>query len=145
MQTPCPSSPLFLEWPRFDLEAPRGPGLFDEVGGDRGDPGRIDIKVVGAIGKPRARNRHADDPLHDEQRGLAQSMARNLGPAGIHVALIIVDGVIGGPVTRSRFPDRPDDFFIDPAGIAATAASLVKQDRSAWSFEVETRPFKEKW
>jgi NAD(P)-dependent dehydrogenase (short-subunit alcohol dehydrogenase family) len=79
------------------------------------------------------------------QRALAESMARHLGPAGIHVALIVVDGVVGGPITRSRFADRPNDAFIDPAGVAAIAASLVKQDRSAWSFEVEARPFKEKW
>jgi NAD(P)-dependent dehydrogenase (short-subunit alcohol dehydrogenase family) len=79
------------------------------------------------------------------QRALAESMARHLWPAGIHVALIVVDGVVGGPVTRSRFTDRPDDFFIDPAGVAAIAADLVGQDRAAWSFEVEARPFKEKW
>ena len=79
------------------------------------------------------------------QRALAESMARHLWPVGIHVALIIVDGVVGGPVTRARIGDRPDDFYIDPAGVAAIAADLVKQDRSAWSFEVEARPFKEKW
>ena len=79
------------------------------------------------------------------QRALAESMARHLGPSGIHVALIVVDGVVGGPVTRSRFVDRPNDAFIDPAGVAAIAASLIKQDRSAWSFEVEARPYKEKW
>jgi NAD(P)-dependent dehydrogenase (short-subunit alcohol dehydrogenase family) len=79
------------------------------------------------------------------QRALAESMARHLWPAGIHVALIVVDGVVGGPVTRSRFTGRDDDFFIDPAGVAAIAADLVKQDRAAWSFEVEARPFKEKW
>jgi NAD(P)-dependent dehydrogenase (short-subunit alcohol dehydrogenase family) len=79
------------------------------------------------------------------QRALAESMARHLWPAGIHVALIVVDGVVGGPVTRSRFTDRADDFFIAPDGVAAIAADLVKQDRSAWSFEVEARPFKEKW
>jgi len=79
------------------------------------------------------------------QRALAESMARHLWPAGLHVALIVVDGVVGGPVTRSRFQERPDDFFIDPAGVATIAADLVAQDRSAWSFEVEARPFKEKW
>jgi NAD(P)-dependent dehydrogenase (short-subunit alcohol dehydrogenase family) len=79
------------------------------------------------------------------QRALAESMARHLWPAGIHVALIVVDGVVGSPVTRARFQDRPDDFYIDPAGVAAITADLVKQDRSAWSFEVEARPFKEKW
>jgi len=79
------------------------------------------------------------------QRALAESIARHLWPAGVHVALIVVDGVVGGPVTRSRFQERPDDFFIDPAGVATIAADLVAQDRSAWSFEVEARPFKEKW
>jgi NAD(P)-dependent dehydrogenase (short-subunit alcohol dehydrogenase family) len=79
------------------------------------------------------------------QRALAESMGRHLWPAGIHVALIVVDGVVGGPVTRSRFTDRADDFFIDPAGVATIAADLVKQDRAAWSFEVEARPYKEKW
>jgi NAD(P)-dependent dehydrogenase (short-subunit alcohol dehydrogenase family) len=79
------------------------------------------------------------------QRALAESMARHLWPAGIHVALIVVDGVVGGPVTRARIGDRPDEFFIDPAGVAAIAADLVKQNRSSWSFEVEARPFKEKW
>jgi NAD(P)-dependent dehydrogenase (short-subunit alcohol dehydrogenase family) len=79
------------------------------------------------------------------QRALAESMGRHLWPVGIHVALIVVDGVVGGPVTRARFQDRPDHFYIAPAGVAAIAADLVKQDRSAWSFEVEARPFKEKW
>jgi NAD(P)-dependent dehydrogenase (short-subunit alcohol dehydrogenase family) len=79
------------------------------------------------------------------QRALAESMARHLWPVGIHVALIVVDGVVGGPVTRSRFTDRSDEFFIDPGGVAAIAAGLVRQERSAWSFEVEARPFKEKW
>jgi NAD(P)-dependent dehydrogenase (short-subunit alcohol dehydrogenase family) len=79
------------------------------------------------------------------QSALAESMARHLWPAGVHVALIVVDGVVGGPVTRSRFKDRPDDFYIAPAGVGAISADLVKQDRSAWSFQVEARPFKEKW
>jgi NAD(P)-dependent dehydrogenase (short-subunit alcohol dehydrogenase family) len=79
------------------------------------------------------------------QSALAESMARHLWPAGVHVALIVVDGVVGGPVTRSRFKDRPDDFYITPAGVGAISADLVKQDRSAWSFQVEARPFKEKW
>src|SRR5208337_3945316 len=98
--------------------------------------GRGAIVVAGAT---------AFAPAKMAQRGLAESMARHLWPAGIHVALIIVDGVVGGPVTRSRFAGRPDEAFIDPAGVAAIAADLVKQDRSAWSFEVEARPYAEKW
>ncbi len=104
------------------------------------------IVVVGATASRRgAAGAAAFAQAKMAQRALAESMARHLGPAGIHVALIIVDGIVGGPKTRARFPDRPDDAFIAPAGVAAIAASLVKQDRSAWSFEVEARPFAEKW
>jgi NAD(P)-dependent dehydrogenase (short-subunit alcohol dehydrogenase family) len=104
------------------------------------------IIVVGATASRRgAAGAAAFAQSKMAQRALAESTARHLWPAGIHVALIVVDGVVGGPVTRARFTDRPDDFYIDPSGVAAIAADLVKQDRSAWSFEVEARPFKEKW
>ncbi len=104
------------------------------------------IVVVGATASRRGvAGTAAFAPAKMAQRGLAESMARHLWPAGIHVALIIVDGVVGGPVTRSRFADRPDDSFIAPAGVADIAANLVRQDRSAWSFEVEARPYAEKW
>ncbi len=72
-------------------------------------------------------------------------MARHLGPAGIHVSLSVVDGSVRTPATTTRFPDRPQDAFIAPAAVAEIAASLVAQDRSAWSFEVEARPYAEKW
>jgi NAD(P)-dependent dehydrogenase (short-subunit alcohol dehydrogenase family) len=108
--------------------------------------GQGSIIVVGATASRRgAAGAAAFAQAKMAQRALAESMARHLWPAGIHVALIVVDGVVGGPVTRSRFTDRPDDFFIDPAGVAVIAADLVKQNRAAWSFEVEARPFKEKW
>ena len=108
--------------------------------------GRGAIIVVGATASRRgAAGTAAFAQAKMAQRALAELMARHLWPAGIHVALIVVDGVVGGPVTRSRFTDKADDFFIDPAGVAAIAADLVKQDRTAWSFEVEARPFKEKW
>ncbi len=104
------------------------------------------IIVVGATASRRgAAGAAAFAQAKTAQRALAESMARHLGPSGIHVALIIVDGIVGGPVTRARFADRPGEAFIDPAGVAAIAADLVKQDRTAWSFEVEARPFKEKW
>ena len=84
-------------------------------------------------------------PAKAAQRALAQSMARSLWPLGIHVALIVVDGIVDIPRTRERMKDKPDDFFISPEGVAAIAADLVRQDRSAWSFEVEARPFGETW
>ncbi|HMN22666.1 MAG TPA: SDR family NAD(P)-dependent oxidoreductase [Ottowia sp.] len=79
------------------------------------------------------------------QRTLAESMARHWWSAGIHVALIIIDGVVDLPRTRQRMSERPDSFFVQPDGVAAIAWSLTQQDRSAWSFEVQARPFGEKW
>jgi NAD(P)-dependent dehydrogenase (short-subunit alcohol dehydrogenase family) len=79
------------------------------------------------------------------QRALAESMARHLWPAGIHVSLVVIDGVVDLPSTRARMPDKPDDFFVRPVDVAATVHHIVRQPRSAWSFEVEARPFGESW
>jgi NAD(P)-dependent dehydrogenase (short-subunit alcohol dehydrogenase family) len=79
------------------------------------------------------------------QKSLAESMARHLWPSGIHVALVIVDGVVDLEATRKRMPDKPDSFFAKPDDIADTAFRLTEQHRSAWSFEVEARPFGETW
>jgi NAD(P)-dependent dehydrogenase (short-subunit alcohol dehydrogenase family) len=79
------------------------------------------------------------------QRSLAQSMARQLWPQGIYVSLVIVDGMVDLPRTRKMMPDKPDEFFIKPDDLAATAFALTVQPRSAWSFEVEARPFGESW
>ena len=79
------------------------------------------------------------------QRSLAQSMARHLGPSGIHVAIVIVDGVIDLPRTRKMMPDRPDDAFLAPDAIADTIYRLTRQDRSAWTFELDVRPYSESW
>ena len=58
---------------------------------------------------------------------------------------MIIDAVIDVPWTRKAFADRPDDFFIQPDAIADTVFHLVNQDRSAWTFEVDLRPFGEVW
>ena len=84
-------------------------------------------------------------PAKAAQRSLAESMARKLWPCGIHVALVIVDGVVDLPRTRQAMPGKPDDFFVDPDGVAAIALQLSEQPRRAWSFEVEARPWGEKW
>jgi hypothetical protein len=72
-------------------------------------------------------------------------MARHLWPQKIHVSLIIVDGVVDLPRTREILKDKPDDFFVAPEGVADLAFQLTVQPPSAWSFEVEARPFKEAW
>ena len=61
------------------------------------------------------------------------------------MALIIVDGVVDLPRTRERMNDKPDEFFVKPMGVADIASSLVRQDKSAWTFEAEARPFGETW
>jgi NAD(P)-dependent dehydrogenase (short-subunit alcohol dehydrogenase family) len=84
-------------------------------------------------------------PTKAAQRILAEAIARDLGPKGVHVAYIVIDAVIDVPWTRERFKEKADDFFIKPAAIADEAWHVVHQDRSAWSFNVELRPFHEPW
>jgi len=79
------------------------------------------------------------------QRSLAESMARHLWPDGIHVSLVIVDGVVDLPKTREQMPDKPDSYFVSPDDLAEISFALTRQPRSAWSFEVEARPFGEVW
>ncbi|MEN8194935.1 MAG: SDR family NAD(P)-dependent oxidoreductase [Pseudomonadota bacterium] len=79
------------------------------------------------------------------QRSLAESMARHLWPTRIHVSLVIIDGVIDLERTRKRMPDKPGDFFLQAADIAETVWQTTRQSPSAWSFEVEARPFGENW
>ncbi|MFL5297768.1 MAG: SDR family NAD(P)-dependent oxidoreductase [Phenylobacterium sp.] len=84
-------------------------------------------------------------PTKAAQRILAESLARDLGPKGVHVAYIMIDAVIDVPWARERYQDAPDDFFIKPAAIADEAWHVAHQDRSAWSFLVEVRPYRETW
>jgi NAD(P)-dependent dehydrogenase (short-subunit alcohol dehydrogenase family) len=76
-------------------------------------------------------------------RGLAQSAARELMPKGIHVAHIVVDGSVRGG-HRPDPPDRPDST-LDPDAIAQSYMDLLRQHRSAWSWELEVRPWLEKF
>jgi len=84
-------------------------------------------------------------PTKAAQRILAEAVARDLGPGGVHVAYVVVDAVIDLEWTRKRFHGRPDEFFIKPRAIVDEIWHVVHQDRSAWSFNVELRPFGENW
>src|SRR5882672_5829468 len=84
-------------------------------------------------------------PTKAAQRILAEALARELGPKGVHVAYVLIDAVIDLAWTRQRWPDRHDEFFIKPAAIADEIWHVAHQDRSAWSFNVELRPFGETW
>jgi NAD(P)-dependent dehydrogenase (short-subunit alcohol dehydrogenase family) len=84
-------------------------------------------------------------PTKAAQRILAESMARSLGPQGVHVAVLAIDAAIDLEWTRRRAPDAPDEFFCKPADIATEAWHLVHQPRSAWTFDVTIRPDRENW
>jgi NAD(P)-dependent dehydrogenase (short-subunit alcohol dehydrogenase family) len=76
-------------------------------------------------------------------RGLAQSMARELSPQGIHVAHFVIDGSIRNP-GRSEPPDKPDSM-LDPDAIAENYLHALRQPRSAWTWEIELRPWVERF
>ena len=81
-------------------------------------------------------------------RALAQSMARELGPQNIHVAHVVVDGAIDTEWIKTNFPERyagGPDVVVDPDDIAEVSWQLHRQKRSAWTFEMDLRPWKETW
>ncbi|MGA8058756.1 MAG: SDR family NAD(P)-dependent oxidoreductase [Candidatus Binataceae bacterium] len=78
-------------------------------------------------------------------RGLAQVMARDLGPQGIHVAYINVDGPIDMPAIHQMRPNIEQEDMLAPSAIAETYWHLAHQHRSAWTQELDVRPFKEKF
>ncbi len=82
-------------------------------------------------------------------RALAQSMARELGPEGIHVAHVVIDGAIDTEFIRSNFPERAalkgQDGILDPEAIAEVYWQLHTQTRSAWTHEMDLRPWMERW
>jgi NAD(P)-dependent dehydrogenase (short-subunit alcohol dehydrogenase family) len=76
-------------------------------------------------------------------RGLAQSLARELSPQGLHIAHVVIDGGIRS-ASRSEPPDKPDSM-LDPDAIAQTYLNLLQQHRSAWAWEIELRPWLERF
>ena len=106
--------------------------------------GRGVILFTGATAGIKAGARSvAFGPGNFAKRGLAQSLARDLGPKGIHVAWINIDGGIDLP-HRQR-PNTTKEDLLNPDSIAETYWHLAHQDRSAWTMEMELRPFKEKF
>ena len=84
-------------------------------------------------------------PTKAAQRILAESMARTMGPRGVHVAYLVIDAAIDLAWQRKNNPDKPDDYFCHPNDIAAEVWHLAHQPKSAWSFRSEIRPFAEVW
>ena len=84
-------------------------------------------------------------PTKAAQRILAESMARDLGPKGIHVAYVMIDAVIDLRWTRRSRPHLKDEDFAKPDDLAESIFQVSQQPRSAWTFNMDLRPFKENW
>ena len=84
-------------------------------------------------------------PSKAAQRILLESIARDVGPLGVHAAFVAIDAVIDVPWAREMFKDKPDDFFSRPVDIAQVCYDVAHQPRSAWSSDIMIRPFGETW
>jgi len=105
--------------------------------------GRGQLIVVGATASLRGKPKTAGfAAAKAAQRSLAQSLARQCGPEGIHVSLLIIDGAIDDANTASGRPQPPR---LRPEDIAREAVHLTRQDPSAWTFELDLRPSQETW
>ena len=110
------------------------------------EAGRGAILVTGNTSTYRGKSFFAGfAPTKAAQRILAESMARSLGPKGVHVSYLAIDAVIDVPWTRKSQPDKPDSYFCLPADIADECWHLAHQPRSAWTFDVMIRPDAEVW
>ena len=78
-------------------------------------------------------------------RSYSQSLAKELGPEGIHVAHLIIDGLIDNERTKGLNPNAPPENFINSVSIAKSIIHVVEQDKSCWTFEWDVRPYNEKW
>jgi short-subunit dehydrogenase len=113
---------------------------------DMRSAGGGNIVIIGATASKRGSAAFAAfASAKGAQYNLAQSLARHLGPEGIHVSYAVIDGVIALERTRARLPDKPEEFFLQPDDIAAAVYDVTQQRRSAWTFEFDLRPFAERW
>ena len=76
---------------------------------------------------------------------MAQSLAKEFAPQGIHVSYVIIDGLVDMPRIRAWVPNRSDEEFIAPDNVAEMAWYLAHQPAGAWTFELDARPAPEKW
>lgn len=108
--------------------------------------GQGSIVVIGATASIRGGAKSiAFASAKAAQRSLAQSLARQLGPEKIHVAYVILDGMVDLETTRKKMSDKPEDFFLSSEQIAESVFFLAKQPQQAWSFELDLRPYGEHW
>jgi NAD(P)-dependent dehydrogenase (short-subunit alcohol dehydrogenase family) len=96
---------------------------------------------IGATSSVRGgRRTHAFASAKHALRGLARALDAELGPGGVHVAHVVVDGKVWGARTQWRFPDARADDCLAPGDLAAAVCALIEQPRSAWTFELDLRP-----
>ena len=115
-----------------------GPSMVEAGGGA--------IVITGNTGARRGTARFVGfAPTKASQRILGESLARELGPQGVHVAYVIIDAMIDMPMVRKRMPDKPAKFFAQPDEIAGEVYHIAHQPRSTWSYLHEIRPFEEPW
>ncbi|MDD9918377.1 MAG: SDR family NAD(P)-dependent oxidoreductase [Rhodospirillaceae bacterium] len=115
-----------------------GPGMTKRGSGS--------IVVTGNTGALRGKPNYIGfSPTKASQRILAECLARELGPQGVHVAYVVIDAAIDMPFARRRRGDKPDDYYAKPADLASEIYHTAHQPRSARSFYVELRPFGETW
>ncbi|MFC3070703.1 SDR family oxidoreductase [Phenylobacterium soli] len=112
--------------------------------------GRGTILFTGATASVRGRDGFAAFAAAKHGlRAIAQSMARELGPQGVHVAHVVIDGAVDGVFIRSNREDVDDllarDEVLKPADIAQAYVALHRQPRSAWTHELDLRPWRETW
>jgi Short-chain dehydrogenases of various substrate specificities len=106
---------------------------------DRGDGAILATgSVLSTAGEPEIAARSAS---RAGVRELCRSLARELGPDGVHVAHVLVDGWIASPAVRDRNPNRDDELWLNPDEMVDTYYHLATQSRAAWSFEVDLRPY----
>lgn len=108
--------------------------------------GRGNIIVVGAGAALRGRpGTLGFAAAKAAQRSVCQSLARQLGPEGIHVSFLVLDGVVDIETTMERMSDKPREFFLAADGVADAAFALTEQNPRAWTFELDLRPYGETW
>ncbi|MFC7097223.1 SDR family NAD(P)-dependent oxidoreductase [Halobaculum marinum] len=126
--------------PRADFLCSQA-AVHDMLDEDRGAPGGT-IIFTGATTSVRGRRGAVSFSMAKfGSRGLAESMARELGPEGVHVAHVVIDGGILGPDVETDTPEE----YLDPDAVADSYWHLVEQDRSAWTLELDLRPHVEEF
>jgi short-subunit dehydrogenase len=101
---------------------------------------------IGATASLRGnKNMAAFASVKSALRTFSQSLAKELGPEGIHVAHVIIDGLLANDRTFKLNPDRPKEEYLDQIAVCQSILNILQQPASSWTFEWDLRPFNEKW